>query len=159
MTKELTQTESWLSEYLILEKRVDALYQQAQRPALKEMFLKLGPKGDKNMAVDTEATRVSGGRACVPFNVCLDEIQAKLKEMAEDIRAKIQSCLAQQADIQAVVDRAGLTHEEYLYIEQRYFIGMSVKEMERDGCKHNRLANIKRVALEKICDARVRKAG
>jgi hypothetical protein len=50
---------------------------------------------------------------------------------------------------------AGLTNEEQLYIEQRYFLGMSVREMEREGCRETRLREIKRSALEKIHLARM----
>lgn len=154
LDKKLIEVESWLSEYLILEKRIDALYKQSQRPHLREMFLKMGPKGDKNMAVDTEATRVDGGKSPIPWAVNLESVLAKVKEISQDISDNIMDCVRQQMDIRCAVDQAGLTHEEYLYVEQRYFLGMSVKEMERDGCRLTRLKEIKMSSLKKICAAR-----
>ena len=151
MDKNLIQTESWLSEYLILEKRITALYKQADCPYLKNMFLKMGPQGDKNMAVNIEQERVSGGSKAIPWAMNLEEIYAKVKEVSDDINTKIVACVTQQTEIRHAVAIAGLSHEEYLYIEQRYFLGMSVKEMEREGCGYNKLANIKKFALEKIC--------
>lgn len=150
MTNELIQTESWLAEYLILEKRIGALYKQAERPQLRDMFLKMAPKGDKNMAVDTDKVNVQGGNKPIPWAANLETIYAKVKEISQDISDKIMACVEQQTDMRCAVDRARLTHEEYLYVEQRYFLGMSVKEMERDGCMATRLKQIKRSALEKI---------
>ena len=154
MTKELIQIESWLSEYLILEKRIESLYKQAQRPHLREMFLKMGPKGDKNIAVDTDKINVQGGHKPVMWATNLEGVYARVKEMSDDITSKLQACLAQQAEIMSVVDSAGLDHEEYLYIEQRDFEGLSVKEMERNGCGETKLLQIKRAALQKIYDER-----
>ena len=154
MDKHILETESWLQDYKILEKRIDALYEQAQKPGLLGMFLKMGPKGDKDMAVDTDKVSVQGGHKPVMWATNLEEIYSKVKEMSDDIARKIQACLAQQSDMVQVVDSAGLSTEEYLYIEQRYFLGMSVKEMERNGAGETKLQQIKRSALEKISVAR-----
>lgn len=154
MDKSLIETESWLSEYRIIEKRIDSLYKQAQRPMLREAFLKMGPKGDANMAVDMGRINVDGGHNPIPWVVNLESAYAKAKDISDDIASKIEACLAQQAMMLLAVDRAGLTQEEHLYIEQRYFEGMSVKEMEREGCRHTRLVDVKRSALEKIYSAR-----
>lgn len=158
MTKEQIQIESWLSEYLILEKRIDALYEQAQKPGMLGMFIKMGPKSTANMAVQTDAIHVDGGFPPLPWAINLETVYAKVKELSDDISEKIMACVAQMADIKCAVDRAGLTHEEYLYVEQRYFLGMSVKEMERDGCKRTRLGDVKESALQKIYQARYKKA-
>ncbi len=157
MTNELITTESWLAEYLILEKRIDALYEQAQKPGLLGMFAKMGPKGIKNMAVQTDAIHVDGGFPPLPWAVSLEPIMADLQKRYDEISADMKACIAEMADIKCVVGQAGLTNEERLYIEQRYFLGMSVKEMEREGCGETKLLQIKRSALQKICDARIRK--
>ena len=158
MDKNLVQVESWLSNYTILEKRIDALYKQSQRPQLKEMFLKMAPKGDKNMAIDTEAVSVSGGHKPIPWAVNLESVLSKVKEISDGISESMKACAAQMQDIRCAVSMAGLDNEEYLYIEQRYFLGMSVKEMERDGCMRTRLSDVKMSALQKIYDARYKKA-
>lgn len=154
MDKHLIETEKWLSEYTIIEKRINALLQQSQRLHLKELALKLGPKGDKNMAVDTEKVRVDGGHRPVPWVIDFEKLYPKLKEISDEITDQILECEHELADRQIVVGRADLTNEERLYIEQRYFLGMSVKEMERNGCRETRLLQIKRSALKKIYDAR-----
>lgn len=158
MDKNLIQTESWLSEYLILEKRIDALAAQAQKPGLLGMFIKMGPKGIKDMAVQTDAIHVDGGFPPLPWATKLESVYAKVKEFSEDISTKMMACVAQMTDIRCAVDRAGLTQEEALYIEQRYFLGMSVKEMERDGCGRSKLSDIKLSALEKISAVRCNSA-
>lgn len=154
MDKHLIETEKWLSEYIILEKRIDALYKQSQRPHLKELALKFAPKGDKNMAVDTEKVRVDGGHRPVPWVIDFEKLYPKLKEISDEITDQILECEHELADMRMVVGRAGLTNEERLYIEQRYFLGMSVKEMERDGVGRNKLADTKKSALEKIHKSR-----
>lgn len=150
MTKELVEVERWLSEYTILEKRIDALYKQAKRPHLRDLALKLGPRGDKNMAVDTERVKVDGGKRPVPWYVTFEREYPKLKEVSEEIGQEILACEHQLTDMRAVVRMAGLTNEEQLYIEQRYFLGMSVRELEGEGYGRNKLADIKKSALEKI---------
>lgn len=154
MDKHLIETEKWLSEYTIIEKRIDALYKQSQRPHLKELALKFAPKGDKNMAVDTEKVRVDGGHRPVPWVIDFEKLYPKLKEISDEITDQILECEHELADMRMVVGRAGLTNEERLYIEQRYFLGMSVKEMERDGVGRNKLADTKKSALEKIHKSR-----
>lgn len=156
MDKHLIETESWLQEYRILEQRIESLYCQAQRPQLKEMFLRMGPRGDKNMAVDLDRINVQGGHRPVPWAVNLESVCEKIKQMSEETMGKIMACLAQQNDMVLTVERAGLSHEENLYVEQRYFLGMSIKEMERDGCMETRLRQIKLSALQKIYDSRNR---
>ena len=150
MTKELVEVEKWLSEYTIIEKRIDALYKQAKRPHLRDLALKLGPRGDKNMAVDTERVKVDGGKRPVPWYVTFEREYPKLKEVSEEIGQEILACEHQLTDMRAVVRMAGLTNEEQLYIEQRYFLGMSVRELEGEGYGRNKLADIKKSALEKI---------
>lgn len=154
MNKHLIETEKWLSEYTIIEKRINALLQQSQRPHLKELALKFAPKGDKNMAVDTEKVRVDGGHRPVPWIVDFEKLYPKLRKISDEITDQILECEHELADRQIVVGRADLTNEERLYIEQRYFLGMSVKEMERNGCGETRLKQIKRSALEKIATVR-----
>jgi len=154
LTKELVEVERWLSEYTIIEKRIDALYKQSQRPHLRDLALKLGPRGDKNMAVDTEKVRVDGGKRPLPWYIEYERLYPKLKEVSEEISQEILACEHQLTDMRAIVRMAGLTNEEQLYIEQRYFLGMSVREMEREGCRETRLKEIKKSALEKICAAR-----
>lgn len=150
MAKELVEVERWLSEYIILEKRIDALYKQAKRPHLRDLAFKLGPRGDKNMAVDTERVKVDGGKRPVPWYVTFEREYPKLKEVSEEIGQEILACEHQLTDMRAVVRMAGLTNEEQLYIEQRYFLGMSVRELEGEGYGRNKLADIKKSALEKI---------
>lgn len=150
MAKELVEVERWLSEYTILEKRIDALYKQAKRPHLRDLAFKLGPRGDKNMAVDTERVKVDGGKRPVPWYVTFEREYPKLKEVSEEIGQEILACEHQLTDMRAVVRMAGLTNEEQLYIEQRYFLGMSVRELEGEGYGRNKLADIKKSALEKI---------
>lgn len=150
MTKELVEVERWLSEYTIIEKRIDALYKQSQRPHLRDLALKLGPRGDKNMAVDTEKVRVDGGQRPVPWYITFEQLYHNLKEVSEEISQEILACEHQLTDMRAVVRMAGLTNEEQLYIEQRYFLGMSVRELEGEGYGRNKLADIKKSALEKI---------
>jgi hypothetical protein len=154
LTKELVEVEKWLSEYTIIEKRIDALYKQAKRPHLRDLALKLGPRGDKNMAVDTEQVRVDGGHRPVPWIVDFEKLYPKLGEISDEITDQILACEHELADRRMVVGRADLTNEERLYIEQRYFLGMSVKEMERDGVGRNKLADTKKSALEKIHKSR-----
>ena len=155
MAKELVEVERWLSEYTILEKRIDALYKQSKRRHLRELALKMGPRGDKNMAVDTEKVRVDGGQRPVPWYITFEQLYHNLKEVSEEISQEILACEHQLTDMRSVVRMAGLTNEEQLYIEQRYFLGMSVREMEREGCRETRLREIKRSALEKIHLARM----
>ncbi len=154
MTKELAEVERWLSEYTIIEKRIDALYKQAKRPHLRDLALKLGPRGDKNMAVDTEQVRVSGGHQPLPWIVDFEMLYPKIAEVSEEISQEILACEHQLTDMRAVVRMAGLTSEEQLYIEQRYFLGMTVREMEQEWCGRTRLQGIKVSALKKIYDAR-----
>lgn len=154
MTKELVEVEKWLSEYQIIEKRIDALYKQSKRRHLRELALKLGPRGDKNMAVDTEQVRVSGGHQPLPWIVDFEMLYPKIAEVSEEISQEILACEHQLTDMRSVVRMAGLTNEEQLYIEQRYFLGMSVREMERDGVGRNKLADTKKSALEKIHKSR-----
>lgn len=154
LDKKLIEVESWLSEYIILEKRIDALYKQSQRPHLREMFLKMGPKGDKNMAVDTDKVNVMGGHKPIPWMFNLEAVFAKVNEISDEIGESMKACAAQMQDIRCTVGMAGLDNEEALYVEQRYFLGMSVKEMERDGCRLTRLKEIKMSSLKKICAAR-----
>lgn len=154
MAKELVEVERWLSEYTILEKRIDALYKQAKRPHIRDLALKLGPRGDKNMAVDTEQVRVSGGHQPLPWIVDFEMLYPKIAEVSEEISQEILACEHQLTDMRAMVRMAGLTNEEQLYIEQRYFLGMSVRELEVEGYGRNKLADIKKSALEKIAAAR-----
>jgi hypothetical protein len=158
LTKELVEVERWLSEYTILEKRIDALYKQAKRPHLRDLALKLGPRGDKNMAVDTEQVRVSGGHQPLPWIVDFEMLYPKIAEVSEEISQEILACEHQLTDMRSVVRMAELTNEEQLYIEQRYFIGMSVRELEGEGYGRNKLADIKKSALEKIAAARKKEA-
>lgn len=158
MTKELAEVERWLSEYTIIEKRIDALYKQAKRPHLRDLALKLGPRGDNNMAVDTEQVRVSGGHQPLPWIVDFEMLYPKIAEVSEEISQEILACEHQLTDMRSVVRMAGLTNEEQLYIEQRYFLGMSVRELEGEGYGRNKLADIKKAALEKIAAARKKEA-
>jgi hypothetical protein len=158
LTKELVEVERWLSEYTILEKRIDALYKQAKRPHLRDLALKLGPRGDNNMAVDTELIRVDGGKRPLPWYIEYERLYPKLKEVSEEISQEILACEHQLTDMRSVVRMAELTNEEQLYIEQRYFLGMSVRELEGEGYGRNKLADIKKSALEKIVAARKKEA-
>jgi hypothetical protein len=102
------------------------------------------------MAVDTERVKVDGGKRPVPWYVTFEREYPKLKEVSEEIGQEILACEHQLTDMRAVVRMAGLTNEEQLYIEQRYFLGMSVRELEGEGYGRNKLADIKKSALEKI---------
>lgn len=158
MTKDILETEKWLSEYTIIEKRIDALYKQSQRPHLRDLALKLGPRGDKNMAVDTERVKVDGGKRPLPWYIEYERLYHNLKEVSEEISQEILACEHQLTDMRAVVRMAGLTNEEQWYIEERYYNGTSVKQLEREGYGRNKLADIKRSALEKIAKARKKEA-
>ena len=103
----------------------------------------------RNCAEDGAAGRQQHGTGydTLPWNQQYDAAVSQLNDREKMELAELRDGLARR---EAAVRAAGLSQKEYWYVEQRWYNGKKVKELELTGCRETSLRKIKMSALKKI---------
>lgn len=145
------KVESLLNEYIILEKRFEALMNQSKKTGLMQIALSLGPKDLKGKDLSEPSARTSHGEWVDEFERACEKLRRKVQFITDEMA----ECLEKQDEIRLMLQRAELDENGKLYCELRYIEGHSVKEITElwpNGRSDTWLGDIRKDALQKIAD-------